>query len=156
MVGSLNEVRVYPHKTDPDVVFSAAFPDRAIKSVQFGFAMYHCRPEGSMCYHCGITDAQGAKEWLEGKALEEVRHYKVFGLEESEMTEREPPQIHAITMTPELERLFLTMLLRVDSKTCKLQEGLLPRGVFSEEVADCLEKAAQAFKDRGGQWEQFT
>jgi hypothetical protein len=46
---------------------------RAVREVLFGFALY--QRQGNEGLHVGLTDQQGAFDWLSGKPLDEIDHF---------------------------------------------------------------------------------
>jgi len=57
---------------------------------------------------------------------------------------------------PDLRKLFFSMLKRVNWGECKVQEYLYGAEIFPREVAEELEAAARAYREVGGEWEEYT
>jgi hypothetical protein len=56
--------------------YSKAHPDRAVKEVLFGFALYE-RTTAGEGEHRGLADQDGAFRWLDGEPLESITAYRV-------------------------------------------------------------------------------
>ena len=55
--------------------YSKESPSRCVVELLFGFAMYI--RDGVNGIRKGITDQTGAFNWLKGRELSEIKHYKV-------------------------------------------------------------------------------
>ena len=60
-----------------DTIFSMDHPDRAIREVPFGWALY-LKAENGFGVHVGLADDKGAFDWLNGVPIEEINYHRVY------------------------------------------------------------------------------